>query len=165
MHNIELELMKDIIYNPEDDGYKMIYADWLEDKGEYKRAEEIRDNTIKMIPRIQIGYNKFCYGYIKNGFIYKIVLEQNELLEHAQYIFKDMAITEIELNDFHIPEYRGKFYINKRWVVFGVDERIFQYIKGNKYSVDAFEYENKIKVMNTLSYACVQFGRSERDNK
>src|SRR5262245_41972442 len=42
MSGIEEGLLRDVLDHPDDDGVRLIYADWLEDNGEPDRAEFIR---------------------------------------------------------------------------------------------------------------------------
>ncbi len=42
MNSLRRAFLRDIIANPQDDGVRLIYADWLEEQGETDRAEFIR---------------------------------------------------------------------------------------------------------------------------
>ncbi len=88
---------------PEDFGPRLVYADWLEERGQCERAELIRlqcqgddaDRVAELVRRHGVEWAgpiaKLAYGYkFRHGFIEEITISGLELLNHGNRIF-DLA--------------------------------------------------------------------------
>src|SRR5262249_23168737 len=115
------EFLQTIIQNPEDDAPRLVYADWLEEHGDADRAEFIRvqceiakldksdprhlslserSSELHQAHRMEWAepLSKLAkWFFFERGFIERIGISAQTLLENAEAVFQSAPIREIEL--------------------------------------------------------------------
>ncbi len=102
--------LQTILAHPDDDGPRLVYADWLEERGECDRAELIRlqclggpDERIRELlsrhgRRWAGPVARHAYGYsFKRGFVGEFAIEASVLLQHAEEIFHGIPVALVRV--------------------------------------------------------------------
>jgi uncharacterized protein (TIGR02996 family) len=163
-------LYRAILLAPADDAPRLVYADWLEERGDLERAELIRHMV--HFPRDRAGYRPpkpaslywpdappwVGYG-VRRGFVAEIGLSTTHFLAHAAELFARHPITRVNLLDRAVfPLLDGSFAarISKHleaahhWPV-----ELFPEVREE--SIRQFPFTGR--ATRTLSDAAVAFGR------
>jgi uncharacterized protein (TIGR02996 family) len=113
---MEHAFLQAILENPDDDAPRLIFADWLEERGNSDRAEFIRlqcgrsrtqrekelldwhwerwsQPILNIIPHLK--KNDICY---RHGFPFRIAFRRDDDLKHLQAIMKIAPVREIDLD-------------------------------------------------------------------
>jgi uncharacterized protein (TIGR02996 family) len=114
---------------PEDDTHRLVYADWLDDNGDPRRAEFIRlqcrlastdecdperpdllDREWELLavyrkrwqpsPETVLGQYPYGSEFVR-GFLGRVSLPASVLLEHGEDLFRDWPLQELRLREFH----------------------------------------------------------------
>lgn len=106
-------LLRGILDNPDDDTVRKVYADWLEENGEVRRAEHIRlqiarvygemftpacllnaEEEMRWFPLVGNGTVPFWY----RGFVHRVHLPCDAFMQHAESLFRAHPITSVRLS-------------------------------------------------------------------
>jgi uncharacterized protein (TIGR02996 family) len=105
-------LYRAVLIAPHDDAPRLVYADWLEERGELERAELIRHMV--HFPRDRAGYRPpkpgslywpdapawIEYG-VRRGFVAELAVATPQFLAHAGDLFGRHPVTVVYLMDRH----------------------------------------------------------------
>jgi uncharacterized protein (TIGR02996 family) len=136
-----------IIEAPDDEGLRLVYADWLEEQGRPERAEfirvqcrlarlparhpqraRLREREKKLLAEGQQEWLGQLHGLtgqweFRDGFPEKAIIAADNLLKHADALFGRLPLRELFINDIrkrHTPQLLRLPYLSRlRWLRLG----------------------------------------------
>jgi uncharacterized protein (TIGR02996 family) len=112
-----------IIENPDDDGPRLVYADWLDEQGDHARAEFIRIQcemakfepesvrwyelslrSQRLLQRHQPAWLRDIQKYVRastfrRGFVESVSMTARRFLKHGDFVFTHAPIRELVLSE------------------------------------------------------------------
>jgi len=179
-------LLRGVLLRPDDDTARLVYADWLQENGDEKRAEFIRDTRANWfhvnnlwgelgasIPTAKIaGYGRNdgtglpywtfnlprLWGMViyARGFVSEIHLPLAAFMEHAKALFSAHPIERVSLVDWH-RFLRGTAAPELWWANAGAYPGIQDALPD--VICPAEEYSGAQKALDALSDQCIDYGR------
>jgi uncharacterized protein (TIGR02996 family) len=167
-------LLGNILRVPEDDTARLVYADWLEEHGEWRYAAFIRaavanpksgggfvggHDSLGWYPGTHEVGDKAAFN-VRRGFIEGIELPTADFLTHAAAIFSQHPVTSVRLTDVTRPYRTGAGYF--RWWWFNPETPHTR--DGNEIPSPLYErvrgiFETEQLAWDTLHRECIALGR------
>lgn len=184
---IEPDLLRSILIDPCDDVPRLIYADWLEENGDEKRAQWIRRSIENPDLTIRVDFSRkfksHVYTIMRRGFYESIHCYTNSLFDVLDEFFTTDPITSVTVADKSPRNWIVRDPPNppincSRWWA-GLDTspeildlslasdalpiKIFSKLRNQlghmSYPTEAMLYRTHAEAMEDLSQACVACGR------
>ncbi|WP_246539703.1 TIGR02996 domain-containing protein [Telmatocola sphagniphila] len=168
--------LRRICETPFDDTPRLIYGDWLEEIGEVREAEFIREQIVRPSMIISLatdideitGERFFEYDQCR-GFFESLECSCSNFMEHAEELFSEHPLTRVKLTDKRpFSDQRGPTWLNRGHPLIQgfqpsenvIETEIFDLLTGFKrHRGPISRFIDSESALEALSRACVDYGR------